>query len=134
MKIAAFSFALLVAACMSGCSNVRKDEDFSRNFLVRIMSGDPSIAMDMDSTLLSQAGSWQVVNTTIRARLPIAAIDSITFMSRKKDSSMPSTVRSVTLNVFGGQQYSVAEVFLETGKAGKTLVNTIRVQGPSTWH
>jgi hypothetical protein len=38
----------------------------------------------------------------------------------------------ITLNVFGGSEYSIADVYLETEKNGKTLVNTIRVRGPSS--
>jgi hypothetical protein len=118
--------------CFSNCSGVRKDEDFARNFLIGLKAGDPSIAADMDSALVAQAGTWQVVATSLQARLPAGNIDSAVFVSLESRSSLPSTVRIVKLNVFGEKQRSLAEVFLETARNGRRMVNTIRVTGPMT--
>jgi hypothetical protein len=130
LGIAIFSCAALFLASLPACARVHSDEEFARNFLVRIKSGDSSIAGDMSPTLAADAGSWQVLDTAMQARMPATTLDSIRFVSLKVGSSLPATERIVRLNVFGGQQYSVAEVTLETAKGGRTLVNTIRVLGP----
>jgi hypothetical protein len=127
----AIGCAALFCTSLLGCSPFQGDVDFARKFIVRLENADPAVASDMAPSLLAMA-SAQTIDTTIRPRLPTAAIDSIVFVSREVDSSMPATVRMITLNVFGGSEYSIADVYLETEKNGKTLVNTIRVRGPSS--
>lgn len=119
-----------IFACLVGCTELRKDQDFARNFLIRLKATDPSIAADMDSTLLRQAGSWQLFDTRLQPRLPAGAIDSIHFVSIGSRSSLPPSMRIITLKVFGGQQYSVAQIYLDTDASGKLLVNTIQLEGP----
>jgi hypothetical protein len=121
--------AALLLASLLACSPYQPDVEFARTFIMRLKAADPMVASDMAPALLAMA-SAQTIETSIGSRLPTAAIDSIVFVSRKIDSSMPATVRAITLNVFGGTEYSAAKVFLETEKNGTTMVNTISVQGP----
>jgi hypothetical protein len=120
----------LLAICVSGCEGVNSDVEFSRTFLNRLKAGDPSVATEMDSSLLAVAGPWQSVRSTIVARLPPGAVDSIVFVSREKNSSMPRSVRLITVKVFGGRKVSRVEMFLETGKRGQPMLNTIGATGP----
>jgi hypothetical protein len=122
----------IVIACACGCSGVKRDEDFSRNFIIRLRAGDPSVESDMNSTLLALAGSWQSLRKTISARFPTEPIDSIVFVSKGRSSSLPKSVRMLTLNVFGGRQFSTVELYLETGNKGQPILNTIRATGPES--
>lgn len=123
--------AIVVAIASAwGCSGVTRDTNFSRDFLVRLRAGDPSVAGVIDSTLLSEAGSWQSLRATVESRLPSDSLDSIVFVSKTTNSKMPRSVRLVTLNVFAGRTFSTVEMYLETGKNGKTMLNTIRTTGP----
>jgi hypothetical protein len=130
-RVVALRSLVLSIALLCGCSSVRSDVEFARSFIIGLKNADPGIEAEMAPTLLSMAGSWQVVDASIKQTLPKAPIDSIIFVSREINSSMPATVRVIKLRVFGGTEFSLADVFLETAKNGKPLVNTIRVQGPS---
>ena len=130
LRMAIGSCTAIFAFFLLGCSTVRNDTQFAHDFLIELKSGDSSIASKVDPAVLADAGSWKVLDTSLQARLPATAIDSIIFVSREAGSSLPPTVRIVTMRVFGGRQYSIAAVYLETVKNGQTLVYTIRVQGP----
>ena len=130
-RVVALRSLVLSIALLCGCSSVRSDVEFARSFIIGLKNADPGIEAAMAPTLLSMAGWWQVIDASIKQTQPKAPIDSIIFVSREINSSMPATVRVIKLRVFGGAEFSIADVFLETAKNGKPLVNTIRVQGPS---
>ena len=88
------------------------------------------MAADMAPSLIAMAGSWQMIDTTMKHRMPASDIDSAVFVSREINSDWPPTVRKIKLKLFGRGEYSIADVALETEKDGKTLVNTIQIMGP----
>lgn len=125
-----FAAATLILASLSACTPYKADVEFARGFIHHLKSHDPAMAADMAPSLIAVAGSWQMIDTTMKHRMPASDIDSAVFVSREINSDWPPTVRKIKLKLFGRGEYSIADVALETEKDGKTLVNTVQIQGP----
>jgi hypothetical protein len=121
---------MILLSLLSACTPFKADVEFARTFIRHLKSHDPAMAADMAPSLIAIAGSWQVIDSTMKDRMPASDIDSAVFVSREIKSEWPPTVRRIKLNLFGRGEYSVADVALETEKDGRTLVNTIAIAGP----
>ena len=120
--------AILVVLFLLGCEASPEDDQFGREFIHNVRTGNPAGAKQLEPGGELAAIGWRVVAQQAR-HLPDTVPDSVVLAEWSRQRDRLGVSRKLTYRVHFEAECSIVELWLvELG--GAPYVNTVRMTGP----